>query len=415
MIFRFAWYQPCFTRVTSFFLSFSEKKQRWYTELKYCHISHTFRSLLLGTPSLWVNVMAHGKTPLSLISVYLSRSENLPINVVLDFGRYAKASDVRPVLDLLLPESLRWRRFVFNSRHKSVNTLVYRRVRRAQLPRLEALLCMDVSDRSHLNASEEFVLPWIRLPNTRNITVLDISHFRRISMEVDFSNFKYFPRLEVLRLKYVIVKRLTTPILLPTLRMFVYEPPDRYDNHVYDIPALLNNFNAPKLEHLEFRQIQERDWILVRAHLTDKDNLDKYPALITLALEELLAERPSTVDTIEELVEVTEKYFGSITLLPWSGQRELHCTGLRWYWVPRRKARLPADVAAEDMVITLTGVNEVESLGDTLRLGKIGIRMSVFFCIDFPDNCIHGSTFVEEFSEPTFMEMQAWRGLLPEI
>lgn len=105
-------------------------------------VCRRWRTLATKLLSLWNSIYITARSPPALIRFWLRRSGDRYLDLILNLGNVYRGEAVeitKVFMEILLPHSPRWRRFIFLSHHLSVNDKLKSYLKSIHLPRLEHL------------------------------------------------------------------------------------------------------------------------------------------------------------------------------------------------------------------------------------------------------------------------------------
>ncbi|KAJ6575577.1 hypothetical protein DFH09DRAFT_1454900 [Mycena vulgaris] len=124
-----------------------------HPELLLASITHRWRKVALGIPSLWTTVRINHDRQISALGDILLRSKTLPLNVYirLEAFRYRFFTEYMEAIDALLPHIARWRSLSITATNPVLHK-IRSRIQRVEMPSLEhfELVQSDTGDIQHL-------------------------------------------------------------------------------------------------------------------------------------------------------------------------------------------------------------------------------------------------------------------------
>ncbi|KAJ7436819.1 hypothetical protein FB451DRAFT_186333 [Mycena latifolia] len=111
-----------------------------HPELLVASITHHWREVALGTPSLWTTIHVNHDRQISALGDILPRSKTLPLNISirLDAFRYRFFTEYNEAIDALLPHIARWRSLSITATNPVLHS-IRNRIQRQPMPALESL------------------------------------------------------------------------------------------------------------------------------------------------------------------------------------------------------------------------------------------------------------------------------------
>ncbi|KAJ7092903.1 hypothetical protein B0H15DRAFT_832926 [Mycena belliarum] len=257
-----------------------------HPEVLVASITHHWREVALGMPSLWTTIHVNHDRQISVLRDIISRSQALPldIHIRLDAFKYRFFTEYTEAIDVLLPHVARWRSLSLTATNPVLHT-IRNRIHRATLSALQRLELVqsDTGQIQHLGPFnfEPSVFRVLRLERTM-IYAADATLLAGLThLELVDSSLAMLDEHKLLSLEYPTPE--PRPPSMTALTHLVLDASDPAPDGLPFSPA----FSASHLTHVTLARLAAPSMDLVQALSHVFGTALTGPALVELSIAEI--------------------------------------------------------------------------------------------------------------------------------